>query len=154
MTDGEKAALDPVTDTPERAALRKGVCQLIADVSPEHRVQSLDESETFDDDLFRALAEMGILEIGLTTACENRRTLIENHDSPTIPASRWVVNPTSPTCVCAAAPHAQAVTPRTLPLIAALRCRIVRLRLTTAIVRICYAFLTVRGFDCDDRAHE
>jgi hypothetical protein len=65
-----------------------------------------------------------------------------------------MVNPISPTCVCAAALHARAVTPRTLPLIAALRCRIVRLRLTTEIVRLCYAFLKVRGFDCDDRAHE
>jgi acyl-CoA dehydrogenase len=66
MTDAAGHGLDPVTDIPERAELRKGVRQLILDVSPQHRVHALDESETFDDGLFRALAEMGLLGIGLS----------------------------------------------------------------------------------------
>ena len=78
MTTSDTAgqALDPVSDAPERAELRRGVRQLIGDVSPEHRVHSLDESESFDDDLFRALAEMGILEIGLNGAGDVRDQLV------------------------------------------------------------------------------
>jgi acyl-CoA dehydrogenase len=75
-TDAAGQALDPVSDAPERAELRRGVRQLIGDVSPEHRVHALDESETFDDDLFRALAEMGILEIGLNGAGDVRDQLV------------------------------------------------------------------------------
>ena len=60
MTDAVGQAPDPVGDSPERAELRRGVRQLIGDVSPAQRVHVLDESETFDGDLFRALAEMGI----------------------------------------------------------------------------------------------
>jgi alkylation response protein AidB-like acyl-CoA dehydrogenase len=74
--DAAGQALDPVSDAPERAELRRGVRQLIGDVSPEHRVHALDESETFDDDLFRALAEMGILEIGLNGAGDVRDQLV------------------------------------------------------------------------------
>ncbi len=76
MTDAAGQALDPVTDTPERAELRRSVRQLIGDVSPEHRVHALDESETFDGDLFRALAEMGILGIGLDGAGDVRDQLV------------------------------------------------------------------------------
>jgi alkylation response protein AidB-like acyl-CoA dehydrogenase len=75
-SDTAGQALDPVSDAPERAELRRGVRQLIGDVSPEHRVHSLDESESFDDDLFRALAEMGILEIGLNGAGDVRDQLV------------------------------------------------------------------------------
>jgi acyl-CoA dehydrogenase len=75
-TDPAREALDPVSDSPERAELRRGVRQLIGDVSPEHRVHTLDESETFDDDLFRALAQMGILEIGLNGAGDIRDQLV------------------------------------------------------------------------------
>jgi acyl-CoA dehydrogenase len=75
-TDAAREALDPVSDSPERAELRRGVRQLIGDVSPEHRVYTLDESETFDDDLFRALAQMGILEIGLNGAGDIRDQLV------------------------------------------------------------------------------
>jgi acyl-CoA dehydrogenase len=75
-TDAAGQALDPVSDSPERAELRRGVRQLIGDVSPEHRVHTLDESETFDGDLFRALAEMGILEIGLNGAGDVRDQLV------------------------------------------------------------------------------
>jgi acyl-CoA dehydrogenase len=75
-TDGAGQALDPVSDTPERAELRRGVRQLIEDVSPEPRVHELDESETFDGELFRALAEMGIFEIGLHGAGDVRDQLV------------------------------------------------------------------------------
>ena len=75
-TDAAGQALDPVSDAPERAELRRGVRRLIGDVSPEHRVHTLDESETFDDDLFRALAEMGILGIGLNGAGDVRDQLV------------------------------------------------------------------------------
>ncbi len=75
-TDAAGQALDPVSDAPERAELRRGVRRLIGDVSPEHRVHALDESETFDDDLFRALAEMGILGIGLNGAGDVRDQLV------------------------------------------------------------------------------
>jgi alkylation response protein AidB-like acyl-CoA dehydrogenase len=76
MSDTAGQALDPVSDTPERAELRGGVRRLIGDVSPAHRVHALDESETFDDDLFRSLAEMGILEIGLNGAGDVRDQLV------------------------------------------------------------------------------
>ena len=76
LTDTVGQALDPVSDAPERAELRRSVRQLIADVSPEHRVRALDESETFDDDLFRALAGMGILGIGLDGAGDVRDQLV------------------------------------------------------------------------------
>jgi len=76
MSDATGQALDPVSDAPERAELRRGVRQLIKDVSPEHRVRALDESETFDGDLFRALAEMGILGIGLNGAGDVRDQLV------------------------------------------------------------------------------
>jgi acyl-CoA dehydrogenase len=75
-TDAAGHALDPVSDSPERAALRRGVRQLIEDVSPVHRVHALDESETFDGDLFRALAKMGILEIGLDGVGDVRDQLV------------------------------------------------------------------------------
>jgi len=74
--DAAGQALDPVSDAPERAELRRGVRHLIADVSPEHRVHALDESESFDDNLFRALAEMGILGIGLNGAGDVRDQLV------------------------------------------------------------------------------
>ena len=76
LTDTVGQALDPVSDAPERAELRRSVRQLIGDVSPEHRVRALDESETFDDDLFRALAGMGILGIGLDGAGDVRDQLV------------------------------------------------------------------------------
>lgn len=76
MTDATGQALDPVTDSPERAELRRGVRRLIQDVSPEQRVHALDESETFDGELFRALAEMGILGIGLHGTGDVRDQLV------------------------------------------------------------------------------
>ena len=76
LTDAAGQALDPVSDSPERAELRRGVRRLIEDVSPEHRVHALDESETFDDGLFRALAEVGVLGIGLNGAGDVRDQLV------------------------------------------------------------------------------
>jgi alkylation response protein AidB-like acyl-CoA dehydrogenase len=76
LTDAAGQALDPVSDAPERAELRRGVRRLIEDVSPEHRVHALDESETFDGDLFRALADMGVLGIGLNGAGDVRDQLV------------------------------------------------------------------------------
>ena len=76
MTDDAGLGLDPVTDVPERAELRRTVRHLIEEVSPEHRIRALDESETFDDELFRALAELGILEIGLHGAGDVRDQLV------------------------------------------------------------------------------
>ena len=76
LTDAAGQALDPVSDSPERAELRRGVRRLIEDVSPEHRVHALDDSETFDDGLFRALAEMGILGIGLNGDGDVREQLV------------------------------------------------------------------------------
>jgi len=55
---------DPIADTPERAELRAAVRRLVSDVSPPQRIQVLDEAEQFDDDLYRALAEMGALAAG------------------------------------------------------------------------------------------
>jgi acyl-CoA dehydrogenase len=76
VTDPIGQALDPVADSPERAELRTAVRRLIGDVSPAERVHTLDESETFDGELFRALAEMGILGIGLDGAGDVRDQLV------------------------------------------------------------------------------
>jgi alkylation response protein AidB-like acyl-CoA dehydrogenase len=62
------AASDPLADSPERAELRATVRRLVADVSPPERTRALDESETFDDELHAALAEMGALSIGAPEA--------------------------------------------------------------------------------------
>ncbi|HEX7097036.1 MAG TPA: acyl-CoA dehydrogenase family protein [Acidimicrobiales bacterium] len=55
---------DPLGDSPERAELRTTVRRLVADVSPPERTRALDEAEQFDDELHRALAEIGALAIG------------------------------------------------------------------------------------------
>jgi acyl-CoA dehydrogenase len=65
VTDGIGASLDPASDAPARAELRRTVRQLIAREAPEHRIQDLDKAEHFDDQLYRALAAMGVLGIGL-----------------------------------------------------------------------------------------
>lgn len=58
-------ALDPITDSPERAALRATVRRAIADVSPPERIAELDEAEVFDDGLHQALAALDVLRLGL-----------------------------------------------------------------------------------------
>jgi acyl-CoA dehydrogenase len=59
---------DPIADSPERAELRATVRRLVAEVSPPDRVRSLDESETFDDELHTALGATGTLAIGAPAA--------------------------------------------------------------------------------------
>ena len=63
LTDAIGVAADPLQDGPERAALRAMVRRVVADVAPTSRVQALDEAETFDDDLYAALREIGVLAI-------------------------------------------------------------------------------------------
>ena len=58
-------ALDPVTDSPERAELRATVRRAIAEVSPPERITELDEAEVFDDALHRVLAALDVLRLGL-----------------------------------------------------------------------------------------
>jgi acyl-CoA dehydrogenase len=62
------AALDPIADTPERAELRATIRRLVADVSPPERTRTLDEAETFDEQLHAALADVGALAIGAPEA--------------------------------------------------------------------------------------
>ena len=57
-------AADPLADPPERAALRRTVRRLIDRISPPERIAALDEAETFDHDLFAALAEIGAFAAG------------------------------------------------------------------------------------------
>jgi acyl-CoA dehydrogenase len=76
ITDEAGSALDPVADSPERGDLRRAVRRVVADVSPEDRVRALDETETFDGDLFRALADLGVVEIGLRGQGDVRDQLV------------------------------------------------------------------------------
>lgn len=57
-------APDPLADPPERAALRSSVRSVIDAVAPPARTAALDEAETFDDDLFAALAGIGVFAAG------------------------------------------------------------------------------------------
>lgn len=52
---------DPLAESPERSELRSTVRRLIERESPPERVHELDESETFDDHLYRELAAIGAL---------------------------------------------------------------------------------------------
>ncbi|MAG29951.1 MAG: acyl-CoA dehydrogenase [Deltaproteobacteria bacterium] len=54
---------DPLTDSPERAELRRMARKLIEEISPNERTNELDESETFDELLYSKLAELGLLGI-------------------------------------------------------------------------------------------
>ena len=55
--------LDPLAESPERRQLRETVRALVRDVSPPERTRALDEAETFDDELYARLAELGVLAI-------------------------------------------------------------------------------------------
>ena len=55
---------DPIAAAPERAQLHRTVRGLIADVSPPERVRELDEAEEFDEQLYAALVQTGVLGIG------------------------------------------------------------------------------------------
>jgi acyl-CoA dehydrogenase len=54
---------DPLAEPEERRQLRETVRALVARVSPPERVRELDESEAFDDVLYGALSELGVLGI-------------------------------------------------------------------------------------------
>ncbi|MBJ22069.1 MAG: acyl-CoA/acyl-ACP dehydrogenase [bacterium] len=54
---------DPLMDSPERAELRRMIRQLIEEISPAEHTSVLDESETFDAQLYSKLAELGLLGI-------------------------------------------------------------------------------------------
>lgn len=64
LTDEAGFDADPIGDTPERAELRATMRRLVAERAPHDRVQRLDETETFDDELYDALREVGALAIG------------------------------------------------------------------------------------------
>lgn len=59
-----RAPSDPLHEQESRAALRRELRRLIADISPPERVHELDEREHFDRELYDALATMEILAIG------------------------------------------------------------------------------------------
>ena len=61
------AGADPVEDPPERRRLRETVRDIVSHVSPPDRVLQLDEAEQFDEELFTALAEVGILALDSPT---------------------------------------------------------------------------------------
>lgn len=63
---------DPLGDTPERAALRATVARVVRDVAPPERIRELDEAERFDDDLYTALAEIGVMSIGAPARVASR----------------------------------------------------------------------------------
>ncbi len=54
---------DPIAESPERRQLRETVRALVRDVSPHERTQALDDAEQFDDELYEALAGLGVLAI-------------------------------------------------------------------------------------------
>lgn len=56
--------VDPIADSPERAELRATLRRLVAEVAPPTRVAALDEAEAFDDELFVALADLGVFAVG------------------------------------------------------------------------------------------
>jgi alkylation response protein AidB-like acyl-CoA dehydrogenase len=64
ISDPTGRALDPVSDSDERAELRRTIRALIDRESPAERIHQLDESETFDEVLYAALGRMGVLAIG------------------------------------------------------------------------------------------
>jgi alkylation response protein AidB-like acyl-CoA dehydrogenase len=64
VTDTIGESVDPVADSPERAALRHTIRQLVERKSPPERVHQLDEAEEFDHALYDALARLGVLGIG------------------------------------------------------------------------------------------
>lgn len=57
-------AVDPLSDTPERATLRATVRRLVDSVAPPERIAALDEAEAFDGDLFAALGAAGMFAVG------------------------------------------------------------------------------------------
>jgi acyl-CoA dehydrogenase len=64
VTDLAGVAVDPASDSDERAELRRTVRTVIERESPGERIRQLDEAETFDEILLDALAGIGVLAIG------------------------------------------------------------------------------------------
>jgi acyl-CoA dehydrogenase len=60
VTDAVGRAADPIGDTEERQVLRAEVAKMVEQVSPVDRRLALDQKETFDEELHRRLAEMGV----------------------------------------------------------------------------------------------
>ncbi len=56
---------DPIADSEQRQELRAMLRRLIDEVSPTSRVLELDDAEQFDDQLFDALAEVGVWGLGV-----------------------------------------------------------------------------------------
>lgn len=54
---------DPILELPERAALRSSIRTLLATHSPEQRINEFDQSKRFDEQLYRRLAQLGVLGI-------------------------------------------------------------------------------------------
>jgi alkylation response protein AidB-like acyl-CoA dehydrogenase len=63
ITDDAGQRVDPIADSPERAALRSNVRTLIAREAPPDRIRRLDDAEEFDDHLYDKLNEFGVLGI-------------------------------------------------------------------------------------------
>jgi acyl-CoA dehydrogenase len=64
IADAAGLAVDPASDSDERAALRRTLRTVIERESPDERIRQLDESETFDVVLYDRLAGIGVLAIG------------------------------------------------------------------------------------------
>lgn len=64
LTDDAGRGADPLADRPEAAALRARIRDLLAEHAPPEHVTSLDEAETFDDDLAVRLGEAGVFALG------------------------------------------------------------------------------------------
>jgi alkylation response protein AidB-like acyl-CoA dehydrogenase len=64
VTDSTGIGLDPIGDSEERAQLRAVVRRMVGEISPPERIRELDESETFDDELHRTLADLAVFSLG------------------------------------------------------------------------------------------
>jgi acyl-CoA dehydrogenase len=64
MFDGTTETGDPIADSPERRQFRAVLREVIARVHPPERARALDEAEEFDDELHRALADVGVMGLG------------------------------------------------------------------------------------------
>jgi acyl-CoA dehydrogenase len=54
---------DPLAETAERAELRRSMRRVIDDQAPPERIRELDAARRFDERLYAALAELGVLGI-------------------------------------------------------------------------------------------
>jgi len=61
LLDESGRAADPLAESPERAEFRALLRALVAQESPLDRTRAMDDARDFDRDLYRALAEIGVL---------------------------------------------------------------------------------------------